>query len=127
MTVKVSSDERFVDITDCEIVSLFRRVPGQFGGWMIVIRYHEDEEQLRPKRLFIEIDQRNFDKEFVEFMDGTKERLYLTDGMGDIDFLKRGKRYVISVSPNSGIYEYFIFNERQFNKILTWIKLENDN
>ena len=46
--------------------------------------------------------------------------------MIDIDIFKQGKRYVIYYSVNDGCYVYYFFNEKEFSKLKTWLKLENE-
>lgn len=124
MTVKRQNDERFFHITDCRMLSLYKRVPDAIGGWLLEIRYYKDDEKFIPNRTTICIDQSKFGSEFIEFMNGKHERLYYTDGMGDIDVFKRGNDYIFYVSPNDGIFQYFMFSKKEFDKLLYWLKLD---
>ena len=122
----VQADKRFVHITDCKITGLYQRIPKQFGGWKIDIMYQENENDIFPVFTSIEIDQRKFEKEFLEAdFDKDKFRLCYTNGMTDIDIYKRGEDYIIYKSINDGHYVYFFFSAQEFNNIRNWLKLEN--
>lgn len=127
---QVQSDDRFIHFTDCEIRSLYKKVPKQFGGFLIQIYYKEDEEGFFGKFTIgkfmnIEIDQSKFAEELINFSGDKEERLYYTDGMTNIDIFKQGDKYVIYWSPNDSRYCYFFFSYEEFNKLKTWLELEN--
>ena len=120
------SDQRFIHITDCEISGLYRKIPQQFGGWKICIRYKDNADDIFPKIFQIDIDQRKFGEEFLNAdFDKKDTRLCYTDGMTDIDIFKKGKKYVIYHSVHDGQYIYFFFSAKEFNNLKTWLELEN--
>ena len=125
--VKKQQDERFTHITNCEIVSLFKRIPHRFGGYLIEVRYKIKNDDLFGETRYITIDQTKLLDELLQFFNGKKERLYYTDGMGDIDIFKQKDKYVIYWSPNDGIYVYHFFSKEEFNKLKNWVELENEN
>jgi len=122
----IQQDERFVHVTDCKILGLYRKVPKIFGGWKIDISYKEDDEDLFPKYFSILIDQVKFGDELLDadFKDG-ETRLCYTNGMTDIDIFKRKNGHVIYYSVHDGSYVYFFFSDEEFEKLKNWLELEN--
>jgi len=121
----LESDPRFVNVTDCKIMALYRKIPKQFGGWKINISYKEDDEDLFPKYYSINIDQSKFGEELLNADFKDDKRLYYTNGMTDIDIFKRGEDFCIYHSINDGSYVHFFFSAEEFNQLKSWLKLEN--
>ena len=122
----VQSDNRFVHVTDCKILGLYRKIPKQFGGWKIEISYKVKDDDWLPQHYSIEIDQMKFGEELLNtnFKDG-ETRLYYTYGMTDIDIFKAKGKYTIYYSINDGSYVYFFFSDEEFEQLKNWLKLEN--
>ena len=119
------TDTRFIHITGCKISGLYRKVPKQFGGWRIDIRYDETENDIFPKSISIDIDQHKFGKELLNAdFDKDDLRLCYTDGMTDIDIFKKGKEYIIYYSINDNKYVYFFFTPEEFNHLKYWLEQE---
>ena len=123
--IEIQSDKRFVHVKGCEIHSLYKRVPGQFGGYKIDISYQGND--IFRTHFSIDIDQSKFAEETVELIDGKKDRIYFTDAMTDIDMLKIKGDWCIYYSPNDGKYIYFFFSDDEFIKLKQWVELEIKN
>ena len=121
----LESDQRFVHITDCKIIALYRKVPKQFGGWKIEISYKEDDEDLFPKYFSLKIDQSKFGEELLNADFKDDKRLYYTNGMTDIDIYKKKDDYIIYYSVHDGSYVHFFFSAEEFNQLKRWLELEN--
>lgn len=120
-------DTRFTHITGCSIIGLYKKIPHMFGGYVMEIRFKKDDNDLFSEHKYIHFDQNKLLSDITKLMNGDTDRIYFTFGMGDIDIFKRGKRgddYVIYWSPNDGIYHYYFFPEEEFEKLKTWIELE---
>ena len=120
----VQSDDRFVHITNCEIRSLYRKIPKDFGGFLINIAYKDKDDDLFHQTMQIEIDCNKLGKDLLSFTGKKDERLYYTNGMTDIDIYKQGDKYVIYWSPNHGKYVYFFFSKQEFEKLKQWLSIE---
>jgi hypothetical protein len=126
MRKALESDQRFIHITDCKIIALYRKIPKQFGGWKIEISYKEDDEDLFPKYFSILIDQQNFGDELLNAdFKKNETRLCYTSGMTDIDIFKRKNDYIIYYSVHDGSYVHFFFSAEEFNQLKSWLELEN--
>lgn len=110
---------------NCEIRSLFKKIPQVFGGWKIDIHYKENEGDLFGKEISIRIDQNTFDKKILD-LKKKGETLYFTDGMKDIDIFKAKNKYCISYSPIDTLYINFYFKKKEFEQLFNWIELEKN-
>jgi hypothetical protein len=122
--LKIHEDARHRTITNAEIGSLYRKLPKQFHGFLLKVRYKKDDEDLFNEHLNIEIDQNSFLTELVELRDGKKEHIYFTDGMCDIDFFLKEKELAVFYSPNDGIYIHLYFSKDSLKKLMQWVDLE---
>lgn len=127
MVEKNNSDNRFTKITNCKIIALYEKLPSViYRSHMIELSYKYDDDDLFHERKYITIDQTCFLKELDDwFKNGEKDRLYYTDGMGDIDIFKLNDEYVLYYSPNDNNYQYYHFNKEEFHKLKNWLKIEN--
>jgi hypothetical protein len=127
MVERNKSDDRFTKITNCKIKGLYKKLPDSIhNSYMIEILYKYNDEDFLHETKYITIDQSKFIKEINEwFNNGEKDILYYTDGMGNIDIYKFGKKYIIMYSPNDGCYQDFYFDSDEFKKLNNWVRLQN--
>ena len=121
----VEKHESITIIKDCVIRALWQKVPEEFSGYRIELSYKEKAEDLFAKTFQVDIDQRKFIEEIPTWNPKTKERLYFTDGMTDIDFFIQQGDFSIIWSPSSGRDILLSLRKGEFEKMVSWINIQN--
>lgn len=121
----VEKHDHITIIKDCVIRALWQKVPEEFSGYRIELSYKEKEEDIFSKTFQIDIDQRKFMQEIPTWKPQTKERLFFTDGMVDIDFFIQKDDYCILWSPTSLKDILFCLRKGEFEKMQSWINIQN--
>lgn len=108
-------------VTECEIHDVFKSI---ISDKIVISIFSPDENDdlMFKKEDQIKIDQISVFDRLLNLKKNKQQILYLTDGMTDIDIYIQGKNFVISKSPIPGNFTFYIFDIKEFNKLINIIK-----